>query len=163
MARTLVCDSSNSPRPSVNTFNHKSQPKVLQFQIPVPQRNHRIKQVDTMFIFTWLALALISSTSASSPVLGLHNLCTLPRFFEQYHNSTCTVSYFLEQNLNVAELWAFDCNCTQVAHAYPVPIGSSYNFQTNFTFQPRYEHSSLKSQHCLLIKPPRSHPLPFSD
>ncbi|CZR57119.1 uncharacterized protein PAC_07008 [Phialocephala subalpina] len=113
---------------------------------------HKASRHDVYII--WLALALISSTSASGPVLGLHNLCTLPRFFEQYHNSTCTVSYFLEQNLNVAELWAFDCNCTQVAHAYPVPIGSGYNFQTDFTFQPSLEHN-LTITFPNLIDPPR--------
>lgn len=115
-----------------NTFAvSKDHPPKL--QSPNKSENITSKQDQQMFRFIWIALlALIFSASVS--VLGLdhHTRCTLPRFFEQFDNSTCTLTYFLEQNVNTTELWAFDCFCTEVGHAPVVAIGSTYIFQTRY-------------------------------
>lgn len=102
---------------------------------------------NNMFAVMWSALvALVLLSSAHVLEVNNQTLCTLPRLFEQYKNSTCTLSYVLEKDPSTVQLYAFDVNCTQVGDSSSVPIGLPYTLHTTYV--------SLPSSHLHTDMPP---------
>ncbi|KAE8451591.1 hypothetical protein EG329_003664 [Mollisiaceae sp. DMI_Dod_QoI] len=99
-----------------------------------------------MFAVMWSALvALVLLSSAQVLEVNNQTLCTLPRLFEQYKNSTCTLSYVLEKDPSTVQLYAFDVNCTQVGDCSSVPIGLPYTLHTTLEQELKIQFRSSTS------------------